>query len=298
MAIEKKWPAVAPRLFTTNGTAQGVITLENTKGFKVKQKVVLVNPSLPVATQSKVLQVKRVTKTTLIVGPIPSQVGQSQLSVREDISSFTTAVGAYVYAEEQDKANLKPDDIIQAVYDQEPAVAIRTVFVDQEGDYYDDGNPLPIAFDGTISVGNVTIQDDDGDELEINSDGSLNVNIVNAVTDNSKQKNTYNQASAVAPGVETTLVTYIVPMDVTSAFLQRISVSGENVARYQVFVNGVVFDTRRTYYGGSFNEYFEFAVNGSDGASLEPGDTVAVKVLHDRVYVGDFHGRIQVLEKT
>lgn len=294
MAIEKKWPAVAPKLFTSDGTAQGLITLSETRGFKVKQKVVIKSATKP----NLQLQVKRVTKTTVIVGPIPTQSGQQQLTVREDISGYLVADGAYIFAEEQDKNTIKPDDIIQAVYDQEPATAIRTTFVDQDGDYYNDGNPLPIAFDGTVQVGNVTIQDDDGDELEINPDGSLNVNVVNAVTNNSNQRNTYAQASSVASGIETTVVTYVVPMGIVAGFLQRISVSGENVARYQVFINGVVTDTRRTYYGSDLSQYFEYATAQTDGAKLLPGDTVTVKVLHNRIYVADFQGRIQVLEKS
>lgn len=295
MAIEQKWPAVAPQLFTVDGGAQGQITVADVRGFKVKQAVVIKSNTQPDLR----VQVKRVVKKTgrIIVGPFQDQQTQGKAGLRTttDLSAYTVADSAYLYAEEQDKVRIKKDDQDAATYEQEPTVARRVVQVDQFGDFYDDDNPMPIAFDGTITVGNVTIQDDDGDELEINPDGSINVNIVNAQTAN-VIKNTYNEASAVPSGVETTIVTYIVPLILTSAILQRVSVSGENVGRYQVFVNGVVVDTRRTYYGGEFNTYFEFSIGAGDGYTLAPGDTVAVKILHDRVFAGNFQARIQALE--
>lgn len=180
MAIEQSFLSIAPRLFTADGTISGIITTSSTAGVKVKQKIVVKAPSLP----DKEVQVKRViSKTQFKVGPLPGKdqlQGKAGLKTVEDISLYTVALGSYFYAAEQDKPKIKPDDMAQATYDQEPTVAWRVVFVDQYGNYYDDGNPLPIAFDGTIAVGNVTIQDDDGDELAIEPDGSINVNVLNA----------------------------------------------------------------------------------------------------------------------
>lgn len=141
MAIEQKWAAVPPRLFTANGTSLGVITVEDTRGFKVKQHVVIKSNT----QENKILQVKRViSRTQFIVGPLAVKAGQSLLSVRENISAYTVADSAFVFAEEQDKSKLKPDDIEQAVYEQEPTVAKRVIPVDQEGNFYDEDNPLPI----------------------------------------------------------------------------------------------------------------------------------------------------------
>lgn len=295
MAVEQKWPYVAPQLFTADGGAQGQITVADVRGFKVKQFVVIKSNTQPDLR----VQVKRVVKKTgkIIVGPPSDQQTQGKAGLRTttDLSAYLIADSAFLYAEEQDKVRIKKDDQDAATYEQEPTVARRVVHVDQFGDFYDDDNPMPIAFDGTITVGNVTIQDDDGDELEINSDGSINVNIVTAPTNN-KIKNTYGEASAVPSGVETAIVSYMVPLIMTSAILQRVSVSGENVGRFQVFVNGVVIDTRRTYYGGEFNTYFEFSMGSGDGYTLAPGDLVVIKILHNRVFSGNFQARIQALE--
>lgn len=293
--IEKKWLAVAPQLFTADGNTEGVIPLANTFGFKVKQKVVLVNPNLPANQQNLQLQVKRVYKTKLIVGPIPTQQGQQSLTVRYDISAFTVADGSYVYAQEQDKSTLKPDDIVQAVYEQEPTVAIRTIFVDQNGDFYDEGNPLPIAFDGTVQVGNVTIQDDDGDELAINPDGSINVNILPSTSNTNLVVNTFGTASAVISGSTTSIVTYTVPSNKKS-ILQRIVASGENIGTYTVQVNGTNVSVLRTYFFGPFNVTFDFITGQDNGLVLQPGDIVTVSILHTRPFTANFDGRIQVFE--
>jgi hypothetical protein len=178
MAVEQKWLAVPPRLFTANGSNLGIITIADDAGFKVKQRIVICATGLP----SLQVQVKRVIcPGTIIVGPLPEQLtasrqqGSSLLSVRSDISAYTVALGAFVYAEEQDKSKLKPDDIWQAVYDQEPTVALRHVMVDECGNYYTPTNPLPVAIDTSISIGAVEIKDPQGDILDVNTDGSINV---------------------------------------------------------------------------------------------------------------------------
>lgn len=136
MAIEKKWPAVAPQLFTTNGGAQGQITVADARGFKVKQFVVIKATGLPDLR----VQVKRVTRRAnndflIIVGPPPEQQTQGKAGLRTttDLSLYTTASGALLYAEEQDKNTIKPDDIMQAVWRQEPGTTIGVEIDDQFG---------------------------------------------------------------------------------------------------------------------------------------------------------------------
>lgn len=289
MALERKWLAIAPRAFTANGTTTGIVTVDSTSGFRIKQTVYLQGTTLP----QKEYQVKYViSKTQLVVGPNDNTIGRNKGS---NISSFTVSLNAEIGANIQDKNNIPDKDHYSAVYESDPVVADRVILVDEFGDIFGEGNPLPIEFDGTISVGKVQVEGENGNTIEPNVDGSINVNIVQAPSNN-QIKNTYAEASAVPSGVETVIVQYVVSLVLTQALLQRISVSGENVARYQVFINNVVVDTRRTYYGGSFNEYFEFAMSSGDGYVLQPGDIVAVKVLHDRPSSGNFQSRIQALE--
>lgn len=141
MAIEKKWPAISPRLFTANGSDKGIVTILNTSGFKVKQHVVISGTGLSDLS----VQVKRVISSTqLIVGPLNPGQGKQSLTTTSDLSAYTLAANSFIFAEEQDKANLKPNDIIQAVYRQEPGTTIGVELDDEFGNPYNASNPIPV----------------------------------------------------------------------------------------------------------------------------------------------------------
>lgn len=106
-------------------------------------------------------------------------------------------------------------------------------------------------------------------------------------------KSFYNEVTSVATSVITTVITYTVP-GATTAALQTIDVSGTNIAQFQVEVNTVVIDKKRTYFSGPFNEVFDF--KGS--IPLVAGDVVRVRVLHTRPFVGDFNARLTVSEQA
>jgi hypothetical protein len=300
LAIEKAWAAVPPQLFTADGTTLGVVTVANTSGFKVKQLVTIANGAP--STLSVQVQVRRVLSSTqLIVGPNPAtlqppfkQEGASLLSKRYDISAFTVAAGAYIYAGELPKVIIPIPDVVAAVYDQEPTVAIRTTGVDQFGNYYSDTNPLPVAFDGTVEIGDVSIVEG-GNTMTVNSDGSINVNVIETPISGQTVISVYNQVLNIASGIETTLINYTVPPGYT-AVLERISVSGENIARYDVLYNSNPFDTRRTMFGGNLTTDFDYTTGTSNGFVLNAGDTLIVQVLHERPYTGTFNARLQVLQ--
>lgn len=293
MALEGKMSAVAPQLFTANGTAQGIIALADTAGFRTKQVAYLKNgPSDP---NPKPVQVKKVlSPTLLIVGAVDNKIASW---VPLDISAYTTASSALIGAEEQNKNNIPQEDHYRAIYESDPVVADRVVFVDKYGNFYDKNNPMPIVFDGTVSIGQVEVIGSNGNILEPNTDGSINVNIVSVPTAGNTIINKYSEANALPSGSTVTVVQYTVPLSKSSAILQRISVAGENIAKWTIFWNAAQIDTRRTFYG-NLNEYFEFTTGSSEGFVLQPGDTITVKVLHNKPYVGDFEGRIQVLEIT
>ena len=175
-AIEKSWPAVAPQLLTADGTAQGVVTVANSAGFKVKQQIVVVATGLPSLT---VKIMRFISPTQFYVGPITPTAGQG-LTGRQNISAYTVAAGAYVYAETQPKVTIKPEDIWQAVYRQEPGTTIGVEIDDQWGNPINAENPLPVAFSGSISIGSVEIVDGDN-TLNVNPDGSINVDITKGI---------------------------------------------------------------------------------------------------------------------
>jgi len=153
MAIEQKWPAVPPQLFTSDGTQYGVIKITNASGFKVKQKVVISAIGQP---QIEV-QVKRVIgPDTIIVGPFPTTQQINTMTARTDLTAYTVASSASIYATEQDKNKIKPEDIWQAIYRQEPGTTIGIEIDDQYGNAIDsirDSNGINrLAVDGQFTA--------------------------------------------------------------------------------------------------------------------------------------------------
>lgn len=149
MAIEQKWPAVAPQLFIADGGQYGIIKVSSAAGFKVKQKVVIT----AIGQNTIQAQVKRVMgPDTIVVGPFPTEQNKNTLTARTDLTLYTVAASASIYAEEQDKVKLKPDDILQAVYRQEPGTTIGVEIDDQYGNPIDsvrDNNGINrLAVDG------------------------------------------------------------------------------------------------------------------------------------------------------
>ena len=292
MSSERNLSVVPPILLTANGGTQGQLTLATTLGIFVKQNINIQSGSVP----SLQVQVKYViNETQILVGA----VGHN-LAHRIDVSAYTVAQGTFVFAGPFPKAVLPMEERLYATYIQEPSNSWRVTPVDSFGNSIDETNPWPVTFDGTVSIGDVHIlgPSPTNNELNVNNDGSINVNIVSVPVVGNTVRNIYNEANSVVGGVTTIVVQYTVPGSLTNSILQRISVSGENIAKFTVFVNGTQIDTRRTFYGSSLSEYFEFITGSTDGFVLNPADILVVKVLHTRPYVGDFEGRIQVLEIT
>lgn len=142
------------------------------------------------------------------------------------------------------------------------------------------GGSLSLSIDAatdSISIGDGT------DLLNINSDGSINVQEPGLVV------NTYNAISSVASGVLTTLASFTATTD---SRLRQVTVSGNNIATYEVLVNGNVVSKKRTYFGENLNETFEF----EKGLSFSSGQQVLVRVIHNRPTVGNFEANIIVIE--
>ncbi len=289
MAFERKWAAVAPVSFTQNGSTLGVVTLADTAGFYVKQVVALTGQNLT----PQQFQVKWVlSDTQLVLGLVDQKVGRN---FGVDVSSFTLANNSQISAGEQDKSNVPDKDHYMAVYEGDPIAADRVILVDEHGDKYTETHPIPIQFSGSVSIGDVTVQGTNGNTIEPNADGSINV-----VLDGGSALNTINNfyavAAAVPSGTSATIITYSVPGSITSANLQRIAVSGENLARYDVKVNGNTIETQRTYWG-SLNTVFNFMTDQSNGGyPLNPNDIVTVIVLNNSPSgsSAEFEARIQV----
>jgi hypothetical protein len=150
MAIEKRWEAIAPRLFTSNGGAEGEVTLASTLGFKVKQKVILKASTLP----GEVLEVKRVVSETLLILGAPGNIND-----KKNLTAYTTALSASIETLEQPRNDIPDKEYERAVYAEEPIVAKRSILVDRFGRYFSTDNPIPVQLsDGSVNIGTVNAE--------------------------------------------------------------------------------------------------------------------------------------------
>lgn len=150
MALAKRWERVS-QAFTANGTTDGIVTVSDATGFFAKQKVSLISD-----TQQPIeLEVKKVFPTTI-------QVGRLQKGIDDyiDISQFLTVDNARITANQQVKPSLQPDEIFNAAYQHDPAVALRNLLVNKFGvpvSVIDDGMgnqriAVDATFGGTVAV--------------------------------------------------------------------------------------------------------------------------------------------------
>jgi hypothetical protein len=130
--------------------------------------------------------------------------------------------------------------------------------------------------------------------LDINGDGSINV-VVGEAPDE-EVVNEFAEIGPIVAASPTTILTYPVPA-LKDLFISRIDVSGENVAKYEVLINGTPIARKRTYFGGNLNETFDFTVGSRRGLPAEAGDIITVVVVHERPFSGAFDARLQGLLK-
>lgn len=292
MAFEQKLAAVTPQAFTADGTALGIVTIANTTGLYIKQIVNLQSNIIPQA----LYQIKNVlSDTQVIVGPNNNSL-TSDPKNRSDVSAYTVVDDATISAPEQNNFPIPDKDHYNAVYMPAPLAADRVVPVDPHGNFYNDSNPLPVAFDGTISIGDVTVVGTAPNHypLEPNPDGSINVIVESVPSPNTTVVNTFNQALLVPSNATVSIVSYTIPAGKT-AVLQKSAVSGDNIGQYSLLINSVAQDIVRTMFGGDLSQLFDFTSGNDSGLSLNAGDVIQIQVLNPRPYLGNYNARIQVL---
>lgn len=153
-----------------------------------------------------------------------------------------------------------------------------------------------ISVDLDAASGDNVAISDGTDWLGVNEDGSINVRIVDDPND--LIVNPYAEVTGVADGVPTDLVSYTVPGGKQSQLI-RIEASGENIAEYQLLLNGDEIGLKRSWWGGNLNVEFEFHSPKDVGFKLAAGDTLLLRVTHYRpAAIAKFEARIQALEKS
>lgn len=157
---EKWWDSIPNQPFTANGTSDGQVTISDALDFKVQQRVIL-RATAQIDWQ---LVVKRVLSATiLVVG-----TSDSNLNTFSDISAYTVAAGATIHADAQTRPSIPEKEITRAVFAEEPAVALRTLPVDQLGNPISKDNPLPVD----AEIQGVSIFTKPYDSFDVNLTGS------------------------------------------------------------------------------------------------------------------------------
>lgn len=118
-----------------------------------------------------------------------------------------------------------------------------------------------------------------------------------AIPQNESVVNEYDEASSVATGVETTVVTYTVPA-LTAARMVWAEASGTNIADFKVKVNGTTVARKWTWFASGLTAEFNFVAEANRGLILAAGDVVSITAVHARPSPGDFGARIEVIEIT
>jgi len=287
MANERQWDAVPPVALTAPGTTNGILQVVDTAGFFFGMQATLQTLSPP---NTLTVYIKTVVdKNTLYVGAT-----KGGLDHNVDVSAFGTT--STISAAAQNKSTVPMEGKMLATYETDPIDAWRVRPVDPYGNGYSDSNPLPVAFDGTVSIGDVHILGPSpaNNELVVNPDGSINVIVESAPSSTSVVVNTYNEIINLASGSTAFIASYTVPVG-SEAVFQKAAFSGENVARYDLFINGVVQDTARTMFGGDLTGEFNFETGNDNGLVLTAGSTIKVQVYNSRPTSASFEARIQVL---
>lgn len=128
--LEKRWIAVPAQAFTSDGTAQGQITVSDATLFKVKQVVILVSNAIASRDDLEVKQIP--DKNTIFVGPKGGNI-----DARTDLSAYLVADSASIAANEQQRSKVPEQEIERLTYEEEPTVARRSVLVDKFGNKLD-----------------------------------------------------------------------------------------------------------------------------------------------------------------
>ena len=150
---ERNYYRIEPQSLTQDGGVDGQVYIASTYGFKVGQKVTLRSDSL----QSRIYKIKRVESETLLrVGPTKQGTAMSDYS---DVSDMLLADNATIVLPEQKRPGLDSNEVITRIFEEEPAVALRSHAVDWLGRSYGENNPFPVQLsDGSIDIGTVNAE--------------------------------------------------------------------------------------------------------------------------------------------
>lgn len=147
--FEKKWPTT---IVSPIQVSNGRVIVADVSGLHTKQSVVLSK----VGETPLEAEIKRIlSDTEILVGPLGQKI--QVLYSQAELQDYD---GGTLTMSEQNRNPINSEYVLRAVYEEEPAVALRTVAVDSYGQHYTVDNPFPVKIEGiTITVpGGISVQ--------------------------------------------------------------------------------------------------------------------------------------------
>lgn len=99
------------------------------------------------------------------------------------------------------------------------------------------------------------------------------------------------QTATLPGGADADILSYTVPPGKT-LYLAYGQASGQNLGRFDLTVDGILKDRRRTFWGGDFSVEFNFVHPGRFGFPVAPGSIVKIRARHDNPVSGIFEAKL------
>lgn len=104
--------------------------------------------------------------------------------------------------------------------------------------------------------------------------------------------NEYQEATAVATGVETNVLVFVVPASPIFHAV-RFEFGGGNIGTYKLYFGSNVQAQYVTWWNTGMNGFWDFKSGIMGGVKVDGGTQIRVTVLHNRPYVANFYSRME-----
>ena len=143
---------------------------------------------------------------------------------------------------------------------------------------------------GNVTAADVSLHDANGNPYTVTN--PLPIFITSAPASTSLDHYYFHEVTAIAASTLTTVLTYSVPVGF-NYHLMRFTYDGENIAKYEVYVNGDILDRARTHFGAALSGQFDFSISQEKGILFPENTILQLKVIHYRPSLSSFSSRIQ-----
>lgn len=99
----------------------------------------------------------------------------------------------------------------------------------------------------------------------------------------------YSEAIAVASGVETTILQFVIPSAPPYTSLLKCEFGGGNIGTYKLYFDNVTQNQFVTYYSGNITGEWDYETGQGNGLEIPEGTVVKITILHTKPDSADFY---------